>query len=76
MYFSEYGKMFINLGSAGKGKIEHGRINVCMTTLSRNYNFYSDIHGADDIEVILPQEAEEDFLNTKKEKLLFNRLEN
>ena len=32
-----------------------------MTTLSRRYNLYSDVQRADDVEVILPQEAGEKF---------------
>src|SRR5699024_5053812 len=44
---------------AGVGKVEQRRINGRMTTLSRSYNLYSDVQRADDIEVVLPNEAGE-----------------
>lgn len=36
-------------------EVKYGR----MSTLSRGFNLYSDIQCADDVEVILPQEAGE-----------------
>lgn len=43
-----------------------------MTTLSRRYNLYSDIQRADDIEVILPQEAGEKFFEAEENVKLIN----
>lgn len=54
-------KTFGNLEYAGEGKIEQRRSNGRMTTLTRSYNLYSDVQRADDIKVILPQEAGEKF---------------
>lgn len=52
-------RTFGRLEYAGEGKVEQRRINGRMTTVSRSYNLYSDIQRADDIEVIIPQEAGE-----------------
>src|SRR5699024_3777698 len=68
-------KTFGYLEYAGEGKVEQRRINGRMTTHSRSYNLYSDIQRADDIEVFLPQEAGEKFLNhEEKEKLVNARI--
>ncbi|MFU0788935.1 MAG: hypothetical protein ACFWT6_03105 [Virgibacillus proomii] len=65
-------KTFGNLEYAGEGKVEQRRINGRMTTLSRSYNLYSDIQRADDIEVILPQEAGEKFFEHEEKVKLVN----
>lgn len=65
-------KTFGNLEYAGEGKVEQHRINGRVTTLSRSYNLYSDIQRADDIEVILPQEAGEKFFEHEKKLKLVN----
>jgi len=65
-------KTFGNLEYAGEGKVEQRRINGRMTTLSRSYNLYSDIQRADDIEVILPQEAGEKFFEHEEKVKLIN----
>ena len=65
-------KTFGNLEYAGEGKVEQRRINGRMTTLSRSYNLYSDIQRADDIEVILPQEAGEKFFEHEEKLKLIN----
>ena len=50
-----------NLEFAGKDKVVQWRINGQMTVLSWSYNLYSDIQRADDIMVILPDEAGEKY---------------
>ncbi len=65
-------KTFGNLEYAGEGKVEKHRINGRMKTLSRIYNLYSDIQRADDIEVILPQEAGEKFFEHEEKVKLVN----
>lgn len=65
-------KTFGNLEYAGEGKVEQRRINGRMTTLSRSYNLYSDIQRADDIEVVLPQEAGEKFFEHEEKVKLIN----
>lgn len=52
-------KTFGRLEYAGKGKMEHRRINGRMTTLSCSYNLNSDIQRADDIKLILPVKSGE-----------------
>ena len=44
-----------------------------MTTLSRSYNPYSDIQRTDDIEVILPQKAEEKLFELEEKVKLVNK---
>lgn len=66
------GKTFENLEYAGEGKVEQRRINGRMTTLSSSYNLYSDIQRADDIEVILSQEAGEKFFEHEEKVKLVN----
>lgn len=63
---------FGKLEYAGEGKIEQRRVNGRMTTLSRSYNLYSDIQRADDVEVILPQEAGEKFFEPEETVQLVN----
>ncbi|WP_060206779.1 YdcP family protein [Sporosarcina koreensis] len=65
-------KTFGDLEYAGEGKVEQRRINGRMTTLTRSYNLYSDIQRADDIEVILPQEAGEKFFESEENLKLIN----
>ncbi|WP_188733461.1 YdcP family protein [Oceanobacillus neutriphilus] len=65
-------KTFGNLEYAGEGKVEQRRINGRMTTLSRSYNLYSDVQRADDIEVILPNEAGEKFFEHEEKIKLVN----
>src|SRR5690625_3512686 len=65
-------KTFRNLEYAGERKVEQRRINGRMTTLSRSYNLYSDIQRADDIEVILPEEAGEKFFEHEEKVKLDN----
>jgi hypothetical protein len=54
-------KTFGNLEFAGEDKTEQRRINGRMAVLSRSFNLYSDVQRADDIVVILPAEAGENF---------------
>ncbi|WP_166627313.1 YdcP family protein [Jeotgalicoccus sp. S0W5] len=63
---------FGNLEYAGEGNVEQRRVNGRMTTLSRRYNLYSDVQRADDIEVILPQEAGEKFFEHEDQVKLVN----
>ena len=65
-------KTFGNLEYAGEGKVAQRRINGRMTPLSRSYNLYSDVQRADDIEVILPQEAGEKFFKHEEKVKLVN----
>src|SRR5690625_2381486 len=65
-------KTFGNLEYAGEGKVEQRRINGRITTLSRSYNLYSDIQRADDVEVVLPQEAGEKFFEHEEKVKLVN----
>src|SRR5699024_12882592 len=65
-------KTFGNLEYAGEGKVEQRRINGRMTTLSRSYNLYSDVQRADDIEVVLPNEAGEKFIEQDDSVKLLN----
>ncbi|MBY7141926.1 YdcP family protein [Virgibacillus sp. NKC19-3] len=65
-------KTFGNLEYAGEGKVEQRRINGRMTTLSRSYNLYSNVQRADDIEVVLPNEAGEKFFNHEDKVKLDN----
>lgn len=63
---------FGNLEYAGEGQMEQRRINGRMTTLSRSYNLYSDVQRADDIIVVLPQEAGEKFFEPEEPVKLIN----
>jgi len=63
---------FGNLEYAGEGQVEQRRVNGRMTTLSRRYNLYSDVQRADDIEVVLPQEAGEKFFEHEDSVKLVN----
>ncbi|MGX7394429.1 YdcP family protein [Carnobacterium mobile] len=63
---------FGNLEYAGEGQMEQRRINGRMTTLSRSYNLYSDVQRADDIIVVLPQEAGEKFFESEEPVKLIN----
>lgn len=65
-------KTFGNLEYAGEGNVEKRRINGRMTTLSRSYNLYSDVQRADDIIVVLPQEAGEKFFESEESVQLIN----
>lgn|SRR5690625_3841931 len=65
-------KTFGNLEFAGEGTVEQRRINGRMTTLSRRYNLYSDVQRADDIVVVLPQEAGEKFFDHEDKIKLVN----
>ena len=63
---------FGNLEYAGEGKVEQRRVNGRMTTLSRRYNLYSNVQRADDVEVIIPQEAGEKFFEHEDPVQLVN----
>ncbi len=65
-------KTFGNLEYTGEGQMEQRRINGRMTTLSRSYNLYSDVQRADDIIVVLPQEAGEKFFESEEPVKLIN----
>ncbi|MHA7118774.1 YdcP family protein [Aerococcus viridans] len=68
-------KTFGNLEYAGEGQMEQRRVNGRMTTLSRSYNLYSDVQRADDIIVVLPQEAGKKFFESEEPvKLIHPRI--
>lgn len=50
-------KTFGKLSYAGEGKVEQRRVNGKMMVLSRSFNLYSTIQRADDIVVVLPDDA-------------------
>ncbi|EGO2739252.1 DUF961 domain-containing protein [Enterococcus faecalis] len=65
-------KTFGVLEFAGEGKVEQRRIDGRLQTVSRSYNLYSTIQRADDIVVLLPNEAGEKVFEPEQQVRLVN----
>ncbi|WP_280944561.1 YdcP family protein [Enterococcus faecalis] len=65
-------KTFGILEFAGEGKVEQRRIDGRLQTVSRSYNLYSTIQRADDIVVLLSNEAGEKVFEPEQQVQLVN----